>query len=217
MDLHWIDYAIIAVVGLSMLTGVFRGFIKELVALCVWVLAIWMAYHYSSALDPWLDRYIQDKTARMVVAFIAILLGVIISGGICNALLSFILRRSGLSGMDRLLGMLFGFARGVFIVAIVLVGVKVTSPTAKDYTNQSVLYPKFDPLVNWLYGYMPHLIKQVNVLDKTGHGMRLDTKDLRPGAKEAVPTLQDTIPDINSIKPNESDTVPKASNTGVQP
>ena len=201
MQLHWIDYAIITVVGLSMLTGLFRGFLKELIALCVWILAIWLGFHYSPELDPWLQHYIQEKTARMVVAFILILVATIIAGGLFNAVLSFILRRTGLSGTDRLLGMVFGFVRGVFIVAIVLVGVKITSATEKDYTNNSILYPKFDPLVNWLYGYMPGLIKQVNVLDKTGHVMHLDTKDIKPGTKEANPELKDTIPDFNALKP----------------
>ena len=204
MQLHWIDYAIITVVGLSMLTGLFRGFLKELIALCVWILAIWLAYHYTSALDPWLQHYIQDKTARMVVGFIAILLMTIIAGGIFNALLSFILRRTGLSGTDRLLGMLFGFVRGVFIVALVLAGVKITSATGRDYTNNSVLYPKFDPLVNWLYGHMQGVIQHVNVLDKTGQGMHLDTKDLKPGTKEASPELKDTIPDFKDLKPHAS-------------
>ena len=42
MQLQWVDLAIIAVIGLSVLTGLFRGFVKELVALCVWILAIWL-------------------------------------------------------------------------------------------------------------------------------------------------------------------------------
>lgn len=183
MHLHWIDYVIIGVICLSVLTGLFRGFIKELVALCVWVLAIWLAVKYSSVTEVWLQPYIQDKTARSVISFIGILLLVIIVGGIFNALLSFILRRSGLSGTDRVLGMFFGFVRGIFIVALVMVVVKMTSTLPKDFTNQSELYAKFDPLVNWLDGYMPGLIKQVGTFDKshqTSNTMHLDTKDLKP-------------------------------------
>ena len=178
MPWHWIDYVISAGIGLSVITGLFRGFIKELIALCVWVLAIWLAFTYSTMLDPWLQPYVHDKTARTVVAFVAILLATIIVGGLFNALLSFILHRSGLSGTDRILGMGFGFVRGVFIVALLMLVVKMTSIPHQDYTSQSRLYAKFDPLVNWLYAFTPSLINQVKVFDKSD--TVTDTKNLKP-------------------------------------
>ena len=181
MPWHWLDYVIIAVIGLSVITGLFRGFVKELIALCVWILAIWLAMTYSSALDPWLQPHIQDKTVRSVIAFVAILLATIIVGGLFNALLSFILRRSGLSGTDRLLGMGFGLVRGVFIVSFLMLIVKMTAVSHEEYTSKSRLYPKFEPLVTWLYGYMPGLMKQVGVFDKKTDAMKMDTKDIKPG------------------------------------
>ncbi|RMX18217.1 CvpA family protein [Legionella jordanis] len=166
MQLHWVDLLIVAVVGLSVLTGLIRGFVKELIALAVWILAIWLAFSYSQSLDPWLQKYIQDKTARTVTGFIVILVAVLITGGIINATLSFILRRSGLSGTDRLLGMGFGFVRGVFIVALVMAAVKMTSVPYKTYSDNSMLYAKFDPVVDWLYAQMPEFIKQAKIFDK---------------------------------------------------
>ncbi|KTD17107.1 CvpA family protein [Legionella jordanis] len=166
MQLHWVDLLIVAVVGLSVLTGLIRGFVKELIALAVWILAIWLAFSYSQSLDPWLQKYIQDKTARTVTGFIVILVAVLITGGIINATLSFILRRSGLSGTDRLLGMGFGFVRGVFIVALVMAAVKMTSVPYKTYSDNSLLYAKFDPVVDWLYAQMPEFIKQAKIFDK---------------------------------------------------
>ncbi|MGL6029258.1 MAG: CvpA family protein, partial [Legionella sp.] len=104
MQLQWVDIAIIAVVTLSVLTGLFRGFVKELVALCVWILAIWLGFHYSQSLDPWLQSYIQEQSARTAVAFIIILFATLFAGGVVNAILSFVLKRAGLSGTDRTLG-----------------------------------------------------------------------------------------------------------------
>ncbi|MFI4918272.1 MAG: CvpA family protein [Legionellales bacterium] len=167
MQLQWVDIAIISIIGLSVLTGLFRGFVKELVALCVWVLAIWLGYHYAASLDPWLSGYIQDKTVRTVVAFIGILFATLLAGGIVNTLLSFILKRSGLSGTDRTLGMCFGFLRGVFIVALIMVAMKMTSFPYQQYTHDSTLYARFDPLVDWLSEHMPAFIKQVKTIDKT--------------------------------------------------
>ena len=186
MQWHWVDYVIVGIIGLSVITGLFRGFIKELIALCVWVLAIWLALNYSAAIDPWLQPHIQDKTVRTVVAFVAILLATILAGGLFNAMLSFILRRSGLSGTDRFLGMGFGFLRGVFIVALLMVVFKMTSIPHEDYTSKSRLYVKFDPLVNWLSGYMPGLIKKVGVFDKKDQSMEMDKKDIIPKSTKPV-------------------------------
>jgi membrane protein required for colicin V production len=163
---YWVDLAIIAIIGLSVLTGLIRGFVKELIALAVWILAFWLAFHYAPSLDPWLQKYIQDKTARLITGFILILIGTLIAGGIVNALLSVILKRSGLSGTDRILGMVFGFIRGVFIVALIMVVVQMTSLPYKEYEKNSKLYSEFNPLVAWITASMPDVIKKVKLFEK---------------------------------------------------
>ncbi|STX29082.1 colicin V [Legionella beliardensis] len=167
MQWNYIDLAIIGIISLSVITGLFRGFVKELVALCVWIVAIWVAFHYSYVVDPWLQSYIQNQTARTIITFVAVLLAIIILGAIVNLLLSLFLKRSGLSGTDRLLGMAFGFVRGVFIVSLIMVVIKMTSLPYQQYIAQSQLYAQFDPMVNWLSGLMPGLINQVKSIDST--------------------------------------------------
>jgi membrane protein required for colicin V production len=170
MILHAVDYTIIAVVGLSVLTGLFRGFVKELIALFVWVIAIWLGFEYSSTLAPHLKPYIDDTTIRTAASFILILLATLLIGAIINALFSFVLHRTGLSGTDRLLGMIFGFVRGVFIVALVIVVINMTSLSKENYAQQSVLYAQFDPLVRWLSTLVPNFIEHAKKLDKEGNG-----------------------------------------------
>ncbi|KTD82352.1 CvpA family protein [Legionella waltersii] len=167
MPLQWVDIAIVSVIALSVLTGLFRGFVKELVALCVWILAIWLGFHYSQSLDPWLSAYVEEKSIRTAIAFIIILFGTLLAGGIVNAFLSFILKRAGLSGTDRTLGMGFGFLRGVFIVALIMVAVKMTSLPYQEYSQKSKLYARFDPVVDLLYSHLPEFIKQVKAVDQT--------------------------------------------------
>jgi len=187
---YWVDLVILVVIGLSVLTGIIRGLVKEVLALGIWILAIWLAFNYSEGLDPWLQHYIQDKTARMVVGFIAIMVGTLIAGGLFNALLGYLLKQSGLSSTDRILGMGFGFVRGVFIVSFVMVVMQMTSMPIATYKQSSVLYAKFDPMVAWLYGYTPALLKKIQtlesventkslVLKQTRDAMTLDTTDLK--------------------------------------
>jgi len=165
MQWYWVDLLILGVIALSVLTGLIRGFVKELVAICVWAVAIWVAYHYSDLLDPMLQNWIQDKTARTVASFVLIMLATLIAGGLLNALLSALMKRTGLSGTDRLLGMGFGLVRGVFIIAMIMVAVKLTSLPYEEYAKESRLYAKFDPLVDWLGAKMPDFIVQAKALE----------------------------------------------------
>ena len=167
MAWYWVDIAIVVVVLLSVITGLFRGFVKELIAFGVWVFAFWFAYNYGSLLTPWLTQYIHDKTILTIVEFIIILFVSLILGGLINAIIGFLMRRSGLSGTDRLLGMGFGFVRGVFIVAILMVGIRMTGMPFEQYSKESKLYNYFDPLVALLSSYMPEFINHVKKLDKT--------------------------------------------------
>ena len=162
---HWIDYAIIVVVGLSVITGLMRGFVKELIALGVWIAAIWIGFHYSPALSALLKPYIPDNTLRGVLSFVALLLGVLLAGGLLNMLLSLILNRSGLKGTDRLLGMGFGFVRGTFIVALLIGVINLTSLAQGTDFKHSKIYARFIPVSTWMFSFMPNIIDQVHVLE----------------------------------------------------
>jgi membrane protein required for colicin V production len=166
MQWNWLDVVIIALLGLSVLTGLIRGFVKELIALCVWILAIWLAITYSASLASYLQNYIHDKTVRAAIAFVSLLIATLIIGGLVNALLSFILKRSGLNGTDRILGMGFGFARGVFIVSLILLMLKITSMPYEQYTRDSHLYPRFAPIVTRLHELMPNVMQKIKLFEQ---------------------------------------------------
>jgi membrane protein required for colicin V production len=161
MQFQWVDLIFIVIIGLSSITGLFRGFIKEFIALGIWILGIWAGYNYSQSLNPWLQPYIQDQSIRTIIAFVVILLGVLIGGGIFNALLGLFLRGSGLGAMDKVLGACFGFARGVFILSLVLSILSMTSLPYQSYLSGSSVYPQLLPVVNWVSGYIPKLVNQM--------------------------------------------------------
>lgn len=177
MQLHWIDLIIIGIIGLSAITGLFRGVVKEVIALGIWVVAIWMGYNHAQSLTPWIQPYIQNTTAQTAVAFFVILLGVLIAGGILNFLLGLLLKRSGLSSMDKILGMCFGFARGVFIISLILAVLRMTSLPYQQYTQSSTLCAQLQPIVNWISGYIPTFINHIKAVDSVSgnFGTIIDT------------------------------------------
>ena len=156
MSLDWIDYAILLIIALSVLTGLVRGFIKELIALCVWIVAIWVGLHYSEYLSPHLRSYVQDATVRAAASFVILLLGTLLAGSLMSSILSFVLTRTPLKGTDRLLGMGFGLARGIFIVVLLIGMLNLTTVTKDSDFKHSLLYLRFKPLSDWMFSFTPH-------------------------------------------------------------
>jgi membrane protein required for colicin V production len=149
-----------------MLTGVFRGFFKELIALCVWGIALWLGFNYSNALYPWLSPYVHNALLCSVLGFVLIVLAVVVLGAIINALLSFIIHRTGLSGTDRLLGLLFGFVRGILLVAFIMVVVEMTTTDVARAVRQSLFYRPLSPVVRWIAGLVPAFIQKAHQIEK---------------------------------------------------
>ena len=115
MQLQWVDLVVLGIIAVSALTGLFRGVIKEFIALGVWVVGLWMGYNYSQSLTPWIGQYINNTTAQTAIAFLTILIGVLIAGTILNFTLGLLLKSTGLSTIDKLLGMGFGVIEVTFL------------------------------------------------------------------------------------------------------
>lgn len=176
MQFQWIDLFIIGIIGLSALTGLFRGAVKEVIALAIWIVAVWAGFNQAQSLTPYLQAYIQNPTACIIAAFIIIVLAVLLAGALLNYILSLLVRRTGLSSMDKILGMIFGFARGVFIVSLILAILKMTSFPYQQYTQNSTICAQLQPVVNWISGYMPTLINQLKSVNVSGAiGTIIDT------------------------------------------
>ena len=124
-----------------------------------------MGVTYADSLSPWIKPYFEDKTACFIAGFVLVLLVSLIAGAIVNAVLGYILRRAGLSGTDRVLGMGFGFIRGLFIVGLIMIVINMTSLSKESYIVQSGLYKRFEPLVGWMTHFMPTVMSKVSFFE----------------------------------------------------
>jgi membrane protein required for colicin V production len=128
--LNGADIAISLVVGLSAVIGLMRGLARELLSLAVWVLAFVVAVGYAPALAPSMSGVATDPTVRHVVALVVLFVAALIIGGLVQWVLQRLIETTGLTGTDRLLGFLFGAARGVLVCVVALVALR---PFARDY------------------------------------------------------------------------------------
>ena len=148
--MNWADWAIVGVLGLSALISVVRGFIKEAVSLLIWLAAAVVASVFHERLAVWLVDFIGTPSLRLVAAWIALFVSVLIVGGLINFLLGQLVKATGLSGTDRLLGIVFGVARGLIIVMAVLIFLPQVVPVTQDpWWHESVLIPEFLKFEDW--------------------------------------------------------------------
>ncbi|HEY0178754.1 MAG TPA: CvpA family protein [Dokdonella sp.] len=153
--MNWADYAILAVLGLSVLMGLWRGFVGEVLALACWACAFWVAWMLGPALAERFSASISTPSVRVLLAYALCFVAVLIAGAIVTFLMRKLVEGSGLSGSDRLLGMVFGLVRGVALVVLVVLLLGFT-PFARDpWWSQSRLMPGFERGAHWLGAQLP--------------------------------------------------------------
>jgi membrane protein required for colicin V production len=151
---NWADYCIIAALGLSVLMGLWRGFIGEAIALACWVLAFWVAWTFGAQLATQFTA-ITLPSARLVLGYAICFVGVLIAGALVGFLMRKLIAGSGLSGSDRMLGMVFGLIRGLAIVTIAVLILKFTPLPQDPWWKESKLLPTFENAARWLSTKLP--------------------------------------------------------------
>jgi len=123
------DYVVLAIVGLSIIVSVWRGAVREVLALTAWVIAFLCAQAYAPALSEHLPASLENQALRMLVGFLVVFVVVLALATIAAMLLSKLVRAAGLGPIDRALGAIFGLLRGMLIVVtLVLVGGLTAAP-----------------------------------------------------------------------------------------
>lgn len=158
--MNWVDIVILAVIGVSLVVSLFRGFIREVFSLFVWVLAIWLGLQFSGGLAGVLETWIELPSARVIIAFVAIFLAVLVVGGLVSYLLGRLVESTGLSATDRLIGGLFGALRGVAIVVVAVIVLSLTPFTEDPWWRESRLLPEFTRLAEWAKEFLPESVKE---------------------------------------------------------
>jgi membrane protein required for colicin V production len=158
--MSWPDYAILAVILVSVLVGALRGFIKEVFSLLVWAAAFFVAYQYGGDVAGLMEDAVELPSARTAMGFTGLFVAVLLGGGLLNYLLGRLVAGTGLSGTDRLLGGLFGAARGLALVVVTLLVAGLTPIPADPWWRDSPTIARLMPLVDWAGSYLPDSIAE---------------------------------------------------------
>jgi len=151
----WIDYAILGVLGLSALLSVLRGFIKEALSLAGWIIAIWLGLAFSEEFAALLSDEISVPSIRLAIAFSVIFFLTLLAAGLVIYLVGLLVKKTGLTGTDRMLGVIFGIGRGIIIVGILVLLAELTPLPDDPWWQESIFVPHFERLAIEIRGLLP--------------------------------------------------------------
>ncbi len=153
--MSWLDLAILIIILLSALISLIRGFVKESISLLTWIVAGVLAFRYFTPMANLLEPYVSAPTIRAIAAFALLFVSTLIVGAIVNFIMSQLVSKTGLSGTDKALGVVFGAARGVLIVTMVVLLASLTPMPEASWWQESATVGMFQQLAEWVKAIIP--------------------------------------------------------------
>lgn len=161
-----IDWVILAVIAVSVLISLKRGFVREALSLASWIIAFIVARLFSGNLATLLEGTIETTSVRWILSFVILFAGTIVIGAMINHLIGEMVRLTGLTGTDRVFGMVFGFIRGVLIWVAVVYGLQFTLVPEDAWWKESQFIPYLTTLADWARKTLPGAADQILSLTK---------------------------------------------------
>lgn len=158
--MNLLDYAMLAILGFSILLSVIRGLVREVLALAAWAIAFVVAYMFGTELAALMPEEIPSGELRWLAGFATLFFLVLLTMSLVALALSQLVKSAGLSVEDRILGAVFGLARGVAVVMILVLMVGATSLPLQPVWREAALSPLLERIALGIRDWLPPAIAQ---------------------------------------------------------
>ena len=153
--MNFVDYILIAIVGLSMVLSLWRGFVREVISLIGLVLAFLAASRLSGRAGDYLGQWIDNATIADGAGFAIVFVIVMLIVGLIGAVIRKLVDIADLTATDRTLGIFFGAARGMLLIALAFLVYTTISKPNSPWLKNSMLTPYAMELGDMLGGVIP--------------------------------------------------------------
>lgn len=152
------DYAVLAVIAVSAIIGIWRGLVREVVALAGWIAATVVAMLFAGQAASLLPASFATPLVRTIIAFAVLFLLVLIGSSLTGLLIAKLVRAVGLSLADRTLGGVFGIARGALILLVLVLIAGLTALPKEPFWREAKLSAPLETAAIAVKPYLPRAV-----------------------------------------------------------
>ena len=149
------DYLTLFVLFASVIISTMRGVVREMLSLASWVAAFLIANMYGETLAQWLPAVVPGALTRLIIAFVVLFIGTRLLMGLLILMCESLIKAGGLSFLDRSLGSLFGFARGMLIVLVAVILCGMTAIPQQPFWKDAMLSPLAEEAARSVKPFLP--------------------------------------------------------------
>jgi membrane protein required for colicin V production len=153
--MNGIDYAIIGLMLISIGVGMLRGAIREVMNIVGWVLAFIIAHSFAASIAPLFSDWVGEPVARTVLAWASLFLGALIVSSLITSLLTEVVKKLGLSSLDRGVGALIGVARGLLLLLAITLAAGLTKIPQNPLWKEAAFTPWLEVAALYARGVLP--------------------------------------------------------------
>lgn len=150
------DYIVLGIFFISAFLSVMRGLVREVLSLAGWVVAFVFAGSFSVDFEPFLPSEIGGESLRMLVSFVVVFISVLIVSVLVTMLLSSFIKGIGLGFVDRILGAVFGFLRGLLVVTVLVLIAGLTALPHQSFWQQALLSDPLELVAMQVVPWLPN-------------------------------------------------------------
>jgi membrane protein required for colicin V production len=154
------DYAVLIIIGLSVLLGVIRGLVREVLSLVAWVVAFVAAGLFGGWLADALPAEMGAAELRLLAGYAGVFLAVLVLMSIAAVVASRLVKAAGLGVEDRVLGVLFGAARGMLVVMVLVLLAGLTSLPRQTAWRGALFSASLEALAAQVKQWLPDYLSQ---------------------------------------------------------
>lgn len=152
------DFGVIAIILASLVLGLFRGLVYEVLSFLGWPVAYFLSKAFASSVAPIMP--ITQESMRIAVAYVVIFIAGLIAWSLLVFLLNKIINAIGLGGIDTFLGALFGVLRGAMIVVALACLAGLTDIPKQPFWQQARMSQSTEVFAKLAKTYLPDSVAQ---------------------------------------------------------
>ncbi len=160
--MNWVDFAVLGIVAISALLGLSRGFVREMLGMGSWLVALYGAYVLGPNFLPFANRTVGNPDIAAVAAYAGTFLVLVVVLSLLANLVGRMVRVSALGGLDRTLGLVFGIVRGDLVIVAGYILLGAVQPNAAEWpfpVKHARCLPMLYASAGWLAARLPDKIR----------------------------------------------------------